>query len=608
MDDLSVLEKNLMETILPWDRFSSWVHGICIVTFDLELGQAIETIYPGHVQLSEADKTNICYLAFPDSNSGVMGDSQFHFRVRVNRSSNASTTSLCKRGDEASKSGANSSHLTTSRTHMEFNRRCPTALQFDPNYLFGFAYFRQVKDSSIRRGYYQKSVILLSKLPLVTFFNQAVSVIARKFFDGGEVSLEVACHDIDQWPLPIPGHSLELPLLGNLFQVHLPSLSTRSVESGNETVTLSPDHGDLLPSLSEVDLFTCLLPVIEQLHTLWELVLTAEPLVIMASTPTISSATVQYLTSIIYPLSYCADYRPYYTIHDSDFKDITGSNSSALPNIMLGVTNPFFIKALDSWPHLVRLGDQSQHEMPRSPAHRAKNVKNGASGKLKLDSKPGVFSQTKSLLEKDKTIIKRILKGIQLKRPAEVQSALIRRHFLELTQTFMIPLERYLASLMPLAKNISPYRAVPKVKPFNPDEFLSSLDSCGPQLTSTLKGDWESLYKRFFRCPNFVGWYNQRHREVSQKLQLLHLESLSEAKIEHWMQDKEEVQLVDMVLRIRNKLEESCELALPDIICERLGKHVKTIVETLPTDLQAVLNKNSNENDQPKDVKSETNS
>ena len=150
---------------------------------------------------------------------------------------------------------------------------------------------------------------------------------------------------------------------------------------------------------------------------------------------------------------------------------------------------------------------------------------------------------------------------------------------------------------MPLAKNISPYRAVPKVKPFNPDEFVSSLASQGPQLTSTLKGDWEALYRRFFKCPNFVGWYNQRHREVSQKLQLLHLESLSEAKIEHWMAGKEEVQLVDMVLRIRNKLEDAYDLPLPDIIIERLSKHIDTIVKTLPADLQTVLLKGSVSNE-----------
>ena len=56
---------------------------------------------------------------------------------------------------------------------------------------------------------------------------------------------------------------------------------------------------------------------------------------------------------------------------------------------------------------------------------------------------------------------------------------------------------------------------------------------------------------RFLRSPNFVGWYNQRHREVSNKLALLHLESLAEAKIDLWMAGKAEVELVDMVLRIR---------------------------------------------------------
>ena len=50
--------------------------------------------------------------------------------------------------------------------------------------------------------------------------------------------------------------------------------------------------------------------------------MTAEPLVVMASNPAFCSSTVQYLTTLIYPLNYAADYRPFYTIHDSDFKVI----------------------------------------------------------------------------------------------------------------------------------------------------------------------------------------------------------------------------------------------------------------------------------------------
>lgn len=73
------------------------------------------------------------------------------------------------------------------------------------------------------------------------------------------------------------------------------------------------------------------------------------------------------------------------------------------------------------------------------------------------------------------------LQGVQKKRPWDMQSALLRRHLLELTQSFIIPLvrpgqeggqqrpvtpgslpshpqEHYMASLMPLQKSITPWK------------------------------------------------------------------------------------------------------------------------------------------------------
>jgi len=35
-------------TLLPWDRFGNWLHCVCVVTFDLELGQAMEVIWGGN--------------------------------------------------------------------------------------------------------------------------------------------------------------------------------------------------------------------------------------------------------------------------------------------------------------------------------------------------------------------------------------------------------------------------------------------------------------------------------------------------------------------------------------------------------------------------------
>jgi len=75
-----------------------------------------------------------------------------------------------------------------------------------------------------------------------------------------------------------------------------------------------------------------------------------------------------------------------------------------------------------------------------------------------LDSKPGVYTQYQPFLNKDKALLKKLFKGMEIRRPGEVQSAMLRRHLLELTQSFIIPLERYVASLMPLQKSISPYK------------------------------------------------------------------------------------------------------------------------------------------------------
>jgi len=79
-------------------------------------------------------------------------------------------------------------------------------------------YFRQVKDASLRRGYFQKvslmfsdsgclsgigcilmfhlfllqSVVILSKFPFVNLFNQMLDLIAPEFFENGPDSIAVS--------------------------------------------------------------------------------------------------------------------------------------------------------------------------------------------------------------------------------------------------------------------------------------------------------------------------------------------------------------------------------------------------------------------------------
>jgi len=71
-------------------------------------------------------------------------------------------------------------------------------------------------------------------------------------------------------------------------------------------------------------------------------------------------------------------------------------------------------------------------------------------------------------------------------------------------------------------------KAPPLPRPFNPDDFLSTLETSGPHLTTGIKGDWAGLYKKFFRSINFSEWYNMRYKEAAEKLQVLHLEVISD--------------------------------------------------------------------------------
>nr|XP_006976206.1 protein DENND6B isoform X2 [Peromyscus maniculatus bairdii] len=550
---------------MPWARFSAWLECVCVVTFDLELGQALELVYPRDFQLTDKEKSSICYLSFPDSHSGCLGDTQFSFRMRQ-----CGGQRSLWHGDD-----------------RPYNNKAPLALQREPAHYLGYVYFRQVKDSSVKRGYFQKSLVLVSRLPFVRLFQSLLSLIAPEYFEKLAPCLEAACNEIDQWPAPVPGQTLNLPIMGVVIQVRIPS----RVDKLESNPPKQCDQENLLPapvvlaSVHELDLFRCFRPVLTHVQTLWELMLLGEPLVVLAPSPDVSSELVLALTSCLQPLKFCCDFRPYFTIHDSEFKELT-TRTQAPPNVVLGVTNPFFIKTLQHWPHVLRIGE------PKMSGDLPKQVKLKKPSRLKtLDTKPGLYTSYTAHLHRDKALLKRLLKGVQKKRPWDSQSALLRRHFLELTQSFIIPLEHYMASLMPLQKSITPWKSPPQICPFRQDDFLRSLEHAGPQLTCILKGDWLGLYRRFFRSPNFDGWYRQRHKEMAQKLEALHLEAICEANLEAWMKDKSEVEVVDLVLKLREKLvrAQGHQLPVKEVTLHRAQLYIDTVIGSLPKDLQAVL-------------------
>ncbi len=129
-------------------------------------------MYPSHVTLTEEEKMNVCYLAFPDSNSGLMGDTTYHFRIQCTSPSAASSRPPAANELTSAKSSTPSSLSSGSTTDANapdgrrlgkrlsfrdmFDRNCPAPLQSSSTHLFGFVYFRQVKDKSLPRSYFQK--------------------------------------------------------------------------------------------------------------------------------------------------------------------------------------------------------------------------------------------------------------------------------------------------------------------------------------------------------------------------------------------------------------------------------------------------------------------
>lgn len=64
-----------------------------------------------------------------------------------------------------------------------------------------------------------QSVVIITKLPFVNLFGELCALIAPEFFETGTALMEAVVREIDQWPAPIPGQIIHLPLIGILFQV-----------------------------------------------------------------------------------------------------------------------------------------------------------------------------------------------------------------------------------------------------------------------------------------------------------------------------------------------------------------------------------------------------
>eukprot|EP00943_MAST-04B_sp_MAST-4B-sp1_P009350 g9350.t1 len=236
----------------------------------------------------------------------------------------------------------------------------------------------------------------------------------------------------------------------------------------------------------------------------WELLICGESIMVYAPSPDLCSRAIFALISTLAPLPFAGDFRPYFTIYDSDFNIFAESlgsgqnNTSGTPLIptILGVTNPFFLKSFEKFPNIISLGQGSNnvhcHSKWIKPTvwNRSKALRK----MTEVDSPPSFLVQRALSLPSNTEVIKQLLpirrklkeegydvvdKGNYIKQlnrrksisgkiqcvferrddstnstndgkvgigacaEDAINNALLRKHFRSLTKTFLQPFERY---------------------------------------------------------------------------------------------------------------------------------------------------------------------
>lgn len=521
--------------------------------------EEIETLYPS-IELTDEEESNICFLSFPDSHSNTTGDTVFSFRFP---------------------------RVTSAGGVLSDSIECV--------HLNGFVFNRVQRDKNIKRGYLQKSIVIIterSDLLLYTLFKNVIRIVGPVYFsflskELGEGIASLFCYffvshvglsfeeflhtlygEISSWPPLQAAINHELPVLGKTmnFFVCMDELRGCGYEAAISNVFyLTDSEKDLgvVPLIDDLHVYKTLYQILPDLGKLWEIVLLGEPLLVFGQTPEQTANVVACLMSLILPLRYGGEWRPYFTIHDSDYKKFS---SSALKlqgrSIVLGVTNPFFLRELKDWPNKLILGPDDDDmvfggsEVKRGTSEKSVLSLSAPGGEKHVPiakrsnlntSKPNVVVQTsldskyKCLLpQKDgKELLDELvpLKGAKGNAGeanwrdingalARSNNRIIRKKFYERTQQLLIPLESYFTSLMPVipsAQTASPQRgfrdAERRIRAFDKADFLKRVTET--QTIPFFEGGKKRVefYKRFVNTRTFDLWYFEKMKRTYNHLE-----------------------------------------------------------------------------------------
>ncbi|CAM9637884.1 unnamed protein product, partial [Phaeothamnion confervicola] len=175
------------EHISGWGQ-DGWVRSLAVVAFDVGTGHKLEACWPPG-SLDNDDQQRIRMLAMPDCNTTQIGDSFYCFRTRRSFGLPLFSSSLLEQSFE-----------------------------------YCYAFFRQEKNTVCARGFFQKSIVLVSRYPYVNLFERLVKIIGPLYFDHGQAVLEAVVAHVEEWPPPHPAVPVVLPVLGETIYFSVPDI------------------------------------------------------------------------------------------------------------------------------------------------------------------------------------------------------------------------------------------------------------------------------------------------------------------------------------------------------------------------------------------------
>ncbi|KAE9039812.1 hypothetical protein PR001_g5258 [Phytophthora rubi] len=538
------------------------LRALATVVFDIDAGQKLDALHPPSC-LSEAAKTSLAHLSLPHCTNQDEGDTQFIVRFRDNAD--------------------------------------------DRELLFGFVLFRQQKDESRTRGYFQKALVLVSTKPFVDLYDRVLRVVGPLFFKVGPQVLAAVYNNIQSWPDLVYDAPVVLPLAGTYISCIIPKLldyehldstyesdgdsplhshfivegeddatdfpdfndiddddddeeedteETVLVKGGNFVVSRrqhppSPSFGDLLLSkqthqstpFENIGLYSSFVGLEESLWLLWQLAITGESFLILSPHARTCSQASLAFTSLIAPLQFQGDCRPYFTVYEADFDTLASRQNHGVSSpkdvTVIGTTNPFFMKSLSHWPNALIfpfLEPQSVKPQQRKGASGAEAAgeadetgticlriqKNVELDDFENSHRPMILRRCPRYMVPDSTVLRQLVSPPKIhitqttsheEEPyVTINNAILLKHFRKLTKDFLHPFEQYFGIWKPGGRRSNLYMSAEDyMKPFTLPGLLSSIKP--RQLPPQIKqGKWKALYTAFVKSPHFEPWFNFRRQ------------------------------------------------------------------------------------------------